>query len=487
MLLFSRTLRLLSLLAWTAQGDLVNRSAVALLDSARQPDESRIKTCQYCYRLCPISCFVGTCGNYAFSVRRYETTNQCYSCNPEVSVGINQDGDFLRCSPAESGASSGNLQSRDSGPSGPAVPGDAAAAAAEASESSEAATYFAENAAQASQKAAAAATARYRDMVDSDQAMEQAQAQAHQMATQIQAEEALRVAEATHIAWKAAMAKYNHEMMLLRKQQIVTEEAEKQLEAAEQASEAARKKYANMQAVASHAMEQAMASGDSVASKITSQAAAEELAGAAQAAQRRLVMAAKEAKEAAGKIGIAANMAPCLPVLLQGPAGKDGKRPKGVIGCGSIKEWKEKARQHAAPKVTPLVVGGQKVSTPATPVAAAVVNSHSDDDIDPDDSVGDAVMPGGGALQVPTVEQQFTDNLVEKISKDPSVINDVSTFATPAVPFRADEVPTDGLTALQPAFDASGLAALPQPGTSALSGAALLQGRTRQLRRSKQR
>ena len=55
----------------------------------------------------------------------------------------------------------------------------------------------------------------------SEQAMEN-----HQTATQIRAEEALRVTEATHTAWKAAMAKYNDQLALLRRQQIVTDQAE---------------------------------------------------------------------------------------------------------------------------------------------------------------------------------------------------------------------------------------------------------------------
>jgi hypothetical protein len=43
-----------------------------------------------------------------------------------------------------------------------------------------------------------------------------------------------------------------------------------------------------------------------------SQAAAEELAGAATAAHRRLVIAAKEARMASEKIAIASSMVPCV-------------------------------------------------------------------------------------------------------------------------------------------------------------------------------
>merc|ERR1740130_760064 len=113
------------------------------------------------------------------------------------------------------------------------------------------------------------------------------------------------------------MAAYNQQLAKLRTQQLKVDYSEKTLEAAEAASEKARGEYAKMQAEAQHAMEQAMLNGGSAASKITSQAAAEELAGAAMAAHRRLVIAAKEAKDASEKIAIASSMAPCVGVFMQ--------------------------------------------------------------------------------------------------------------------------------------------------------------------------
>merc|ERR1712216_470773 len=57
--------------------------AVSLLATVRVTDGQllpREEACRFCYRQCPIACFVGTCGlEYGFSVQRYEQTNQCYT------------------------------------------------------------------------------------------------------------------------------------------------------------------------------------------------------------------------------------------------------------------------------------------------------------------------------------------------------------------------------------------------------------------------
>merc|ERR1740130_681386 len=145
------------------------------------------------------------------------------------------------------------------------------------------------------------------------------------------------------------MAAYNQQLAKLRTQQLKVDYSEKTLEAAEAASEKARGEYAKMQAEAQHAMEQAMLNGGSAASKITSQAAAEELAGAAMAAHRRLVIAAKEAKDAVRKISIASSMAPCVMFLQVARA--RGAPP--VIGCTSVQEEHGKATDAQIARLTP--------------------------------------------------------------------------------------------------------------------------------------
>jgi len=246
------------------------------------------------------------------------------------------------------------------------------------------------------------------------------------------------------------MAKYNEELAKLRRQQIVTDQAEKILEGAEAASEKARGEYAAMQAEAQHAIEQAMMKGGSAASKITSQAAAEELAGAAMAAHRRLVIAAKEAKEASEKISIASSMAPCAKVFLQ-VARVRGAPP--IIGCISIAQQAAQDNQLAASQIDRLTPP-QIPQGPPPPMShpAPVVDGFEEDDEEP-------AVPAEGELEIPSIEQQMTNNLAEKLESNPAAVNDPSLFVVPTVPFAANQVPVDGME--QPAnFDLSTISAL---------------------------
>ena len=65
----------------------------------------RGNTCRFCYRQCPVACYVGTCGlNFGFEARRFGTSNQCWSCEPSSGVGFAEAGDFLLCSADEAAA-----------------------------------------------------------------------------------------------------------------------------------------------------------------------------------------------------------------------------------------------------------------------------------------------------------------------------------------------------------------------------------------------
>lgn len=428
------------------------------------PAALRNKVCTYCHKLCPISCFVGTCSlHMGYTTRKYEATNQCYSCDPAVSVGINKDGDFMRCEADESGVSPNGAspftqqQSIKQGPQGPAIPGNAGIAALKAQQQAQKAIAAATKASIWADKAAKAAVAKYRQSTgasgsdDAAQAFSsEAQAENHEKAAQIRAEEALRVAEAAHAAWKAAMEQYNREIGKLRRQKLITDQAEKTLEAAEAASEKARGEYASMQAEATHAMEQAMLSGGSAASKITSQAAAEELAGAAMAAHRRLVSAAKEAKDASEKIAMASSMAPCATLLLQTDRIR-GAPP--VIGCISIKQKAEQDEKLAASR-TVRAVRPALPAPPAPPGMTAEEPIEGLGDIDTEPAV-----PTEGQLEVPSVEQQLTEQLAEKLEGNPAAVQDSSLFAVPTVQFSAEQAPVDGMESPQ-SFDLSTLSAL---------------------------
>lgn len=464
-------------LAWTVRSAVLNSTSQGAVTLRGAGEKGlRKEVCQFCHKLCPISCFVGTCGlEYGFTVRKFQATNKCFSCDPATSVGVSRNGDFLRCEGDESGSHGkspfAQQESAADGPKGPAVPGDAGLHASTAAEQAAIAVQAATKAAIMANKAAAAATAKYRQAsggpandalavgaaayTASDEAAD------HSMAAQIRAEESLRVAETAHIAWKAAMDKYNMEVAKLRRQQIVTDQAEKVLEAAEASSEKARSQYAKMQATATAAMEMAMSTGSSAASKITAQAAAEELAGAAQAAHRRLVIAAKEAKDAGDKISIAASLAPCMPVLLQ-----EARAPGApvVIGCTSVgQQAKNIARSKGRSVVRPHLPEAPPPPSAATSSIQERIQKKVDEEMNegPEEPVAQE-----GQLEVPSVEEQMTANLAEKLESNPAAVQDASIFSAPAVPFSADQTPVDG-TEHVPNFDlgtldasASGLAAL---------------------------
>jgi|Transcript_93348 hypothetical protein len=467
---------------------LLSVASAALLRA--DPADQRIEACRFCGKLCPVSCFVGTCGlDYSFTVRKFQATNKCYSCDPGTSVGISKDGDFIRCSKEETGLSDqpgGNSifsepspqQAVQQGPQGPAVSGDAAYHANLASTNAQTAMQAAENAAIHASKAAEAATARYREVSGtatgsggsySDMSQADMDDQ-HQMATQVRAEQALRTAEIAHIAWKTAMEAYNVQLAALRKQQILTDKAEKTLQAAEESSEKARGEYACMQSEAQKAMEAALASGGSAASRITARAAAEELAGTAQAAQQRLLIAAKEAKDAANKISIATTLSSCTPTLLQMPRAPGSPA---IIGCESIAEEQLKTKKPSVPKITPLIVANR-----ASPAQTSATNNIPQLSAMDEDGLQPLINEEPGAtLEIPNIEQQLTQNLAQKLAENPAAVEDPSVFAAPTVPFTPEQMPIDGTESI-PAFDLS---------TVQASGgmAALQRGDRRMLRHGK--
>merc|ERR1719456_527617 len=130
------------------------------------PTTVREETCRFCYRQCPISCFVGTCGlEYGFMTKRYKFTNKCYTCDAAASVGINKNGDFSLCTAKEAAATSTYIKKeKDHGPIGPGVPGDARAAAQAASDAANEAMKQAQLAAQKADEAAKAAVDKYRSV-----------------------------------------------------------------------------------------------------------------------------------------------------------------------------------------------------------------------------------------------------------------------------------------------------------------------------------
>lgn len=302
----------------------------------------REETCRFCYRQCPISCFVGTCGlEYGFAVKRYKFTNQCFTCDASSSVGVNKNGDFALCTADEAAATTTYIKkAKDHGPIGPGLPGDARAAAQAASDAANEAMKQAQLAAQKADEAAKAAVSKYNlvNQKASKGGNAEELAEAHRLAEQIRAQEAAKAAEAATAARGIAEQKYNVELQKLRKQQLQTDRAEEILMRAEKAGEEARAAYTQAAARAAQAARDAAMTGAVAAGQAAEQAEADEMASAARAAQRRAIVAAKSAKDAADKANIAASIAkippqpkptlpPCDPKtsLLQ----TKGKQPQG--------------------------------------------------------------------------------------------------------------------------------------------------------------
>merc|ERR1719443_1516236 len=130
-------------------------------------------------------------------------------------------------------------------------------------------------------------------------------AEAHRLAEQIRAQEAAKAAEAATAARGIAEQKYNVELQKLRKQQLQTDRAEEILMRAEKAGEEARAAYTQAAARAAQAARDAAMTGAVAAGQAAAQAEADEMASAARAAQRRAIMAAKSAKDAADKANTA--------------------------------------------------------------------------------------------------------------------------------------------------------------------------------------
>lgn len=273
-----------------------------------------MQVCQFCFRQCPISCFAGTCGlDYGVGVRRFQATNQCYSCEAPSTPS------FQICSPEASGATKTYNKPAANNPalSGPALAGDADATVKTASAQAQFAVQTLQAAALGAEKAAMQAVGAFHGTAtapvasaepgaalaaagasDADNEAKLQAAQAHQLATQIRANEALKASQAAHAAWKATVDKYNAQMAVLRREQMLAEEAEENVDQARKVAEAARQQYIAFEAQASAAAKDAIQGGEVIAQKMMAQQKAEETASTARAAQRRLTTAVNEAMTA---------------------------------------------------------------------------------------------------------------------------------------------------------------------------------------------
>lgn len=277
------------------------------------PPTDRERACRFCYQKCPINCFVGTCGleeGFTTSTARFGSTDRCWTCDPQASVGINQNGDFEVCSTKEAAAKAPFIPKSgvDEGPTGPSAPGDpkaaSAAATAAAAKAATEAQLAADKAGELAQAAEDKKNAGAKGNAASNSDLDDKAA-----AAQLEAQELLKAAETATAARNVAEQKYNDELAKLRKQQLITNRAEEIMMRAGKASDDADKAKKNQDEAANQAARDAAMLGAEGAAKAAEQADAEEMAAAARGAQRRAIEASKNAKDAADKVNLAARIA----------------------------------------------------------------------------------------------------------------------------------------------------------------------------------
>eukprot|EP00747_Dinoflagellata_sp_TGD_P163861 gnl/TRDRNA2_/TRDRNA2_183032_c0_seq1.p1 gnl/TRDRNA2_/TRDRNA2_183032_c0~~gnl/TRDRNA2_/TRDRNA2_183032_c0_seq1.p1 ORF type:complete len:506 (+),score=134.01 gnl/TRDRNA2_/TRDRNA2_183032_c0_seq1:132-1649(+) len=415
-------------------------AAVRVTDAQLLPRE---EACRFCYRQCPIACFVGTCGlEYGFAVQRYEMTNQCFTCEASASVGVNKQGDFNICSADESAAASiyTKQQADNSGvmpPSGPGMNGDAAAAIKVAADHATDTAKVAMEAANKANLAAMMATQRYRDLKAKVKgpaepgsiSVNDAQvADAHSLAMQIRSEEKRRAMEAAHKAWATAVEQYNDQLFMLRKQQLATDQAEAVVRHSEKVSEQARADYTKAAAAAAAAARDSAMMGAEAAGTEAAMSEAEELAATAKAAQRKLIIAAANAKEAALGAHSGANAANVPPA------------PKPTLAPCKVTSFLQTGVSHEQPvgcqmpvqaKPAPLLDAPDNPANDPAVMASIQASRPNMDDV--------ALLPDGSP-DMSRVSNELTENLAEKLAANPSLADNQQTFAAdlPKMPGMPD-------------------------------------------------
>jgi len=431
-------------------GFLQHRSSVnASADSSAAASAPiRIEICRFCYRRCSVSCSVGTCGlQYGFSVQRYKASSQCYSCDAVSSVGTAVSGDFALCSADDAGATNTYLNMAEP-PVGSAAKGPAAQTAGEAAVSAHQTVVTAEDASSKAARAAREALGHYNAIsghlagaADAAQA-----AQAHQLATQIRANEALRVAQAAHVEWEDALKAYNIEVDKLRAQQLRTDQYEEALARAEQASERARAEYVRLAGLSAQAAKDAAMTGDDTSAAMAAQAQAMELAASARAAQRRLTVAAKAAHDAGLKLGIAAGinlpdslepqptLPPCV-TFLQGAA--DGSK-----NCAPPSGAAMPSAQAPA-NVAPNPVAADAVPPfPAIPQQGPLMTPEQYAAISGDPNLNGIMKLGvNGMPDEKFLSNEMTQQLASRIAENPNAAADPTLYGIPGAAQSGPSMP----------------------------------------------
>lgn len=449
-----------------------------------------------CYRQCAIACFVGTCGmEYGYTVNRYKFTKACWTCDASSSVGINKMGDFSVCSADEAAASQTYPKAEETGPpQGPGIPGDAKA---EANAANQMAHMAAKNALAASthaDKAAMAALAKvntvHAQTAGAGEAMELAEA--HRLALQIRANEALKTSQAAEMAHDLAAQRFNAELAKLKRQQLATDGAEAVLNGAEKYAENMQNAYTVAAAAAAKAaLDASMLAGTSAGAS-AQLAAAKEMLAAARAAQRRAMDASKSAESAAEKASIAASIGnipsmpdptvpPCAPSLLQGGgadgAGKNCAPPAGGLkvsqtganlppAASSPEQEALSSAQQAlkAADAAPLSAPPGTQAAPGSALSSAqqALKATNEYEEKEDVTAEPAVL-----LKPPDLAETMVTKLASKLESDPEAAGDPQNFDIAQMP----DVQAQLQAQAQEKYEAAGKL-VPVPGGSVANGVA---------------
>lgn len=311
-------------------------------NSSEEAPNLQTEVCQFCFRECPVSCFAGQCGlNLGTGISRYQGGSHCWTCDPAFSTMYG--GSMQFCTPQQSGATQGMTRVNADGtipatsaaappPMGGDILGaqfgktasEKIAAAVTSLEAAAGAAGIAGGnpsgldgalAAHAANSTAQAAGANMTEtgahglsaepapppadpIVEANPMMDAAVADNHRMAMQIRAAEALRTSQMAHAAWQMALNTYNWHLSQLRAQQITLDQSEEVVERMEKAANAARSAWTDASTQVAVAAQAAVLSGDGAAGAEVAAAARVERETTYRSAQRRLLIAASEAKKA---------------------------------------------------------------------------------------------------------------------------------------------------------------------------------------------
>mmetsp|Transcript_11296 Transcript_11296/g.25012 ORF Transcript_11296/g.25012 Transcript_11296/m.25012 type:complete len:427 (+) Transcript_11296:130-1410(+) len=303
-----------------------------ILGVAAQPALSpRQQVCQHCSNICPVSCFVGSCSpTYGISIKRYGSTESCWTCDLASSSGIESSSDFNICTAEEAGdqtslesatgGDSAEARMARAGPPPPAVPGDFVAHAADALRYSNDASASAD-AAIAEAKATAKAAAKAWSASKAASSAAGTSAQDGMKNAMAAAFDAARKAQAAAMARARRQMAYDKEYQRLKADELRVEEKDRQLQAAARVETAALDAAAKAKGAMAAEEARHAQMGLAAAGKEAAAAQAAELAAAARAAERKASDAALSAWEATKQgseaAGIAFRNAPAQQIGMQ--------------------------------------------------------------------------------------------------------------------------------------------------------------------------